>query len=782
MPEREDLLAAIRAIEAQRDILGAAAVETTVGPLRARLAALGDALSAPPPSPEGERKQVTVMFADLSGFTTLSETADAEDVRNLVNSCFERLGSIATRMGGYIDKFIGDELMVLFGAPRSLEDHASRALLAALEMRDALVVFNGEHAALRSNPLGMHFGINSGLVIAGGMGLEAKREYTVMGDPVNVAARLAAQAPTGSIFVGADTRRLVGPGFQFDERGALTLEGRAQKVDVFELTSLTEAAHTTRQRQTATALVGRSDELRTLQDMFDSVAAESRSRSVAIVGPAGIGKSRLFEEFRTWASTERPEALLRVGAALPHTSTTPYHLVADLIRGALDVRELDAAAAIRGRLDERLHDLNIDDTSTGDALAMVLGIESDAATADIAPRARRARITSAIVNVVRAIGTRSPVVLAFEDLHWADIQSIELLKDLSAELKESRILFLTLTRPITDDDAKAREVEAQLLSAANARIVLDELGSESCVELVRALAPGLEAWPDALQTIIRKGQGNPFFVQAIVGTLVDQGIVVHDENSGQVSVSGAIDDVTVPDTVWGVLAERIDRLSADNKQALQMAAVIGLVFWEGLLGDLTESGASLDAGLRSLEERALIDSVGPAAFDGDWEWTFRHMLVHEVAYAGMLKSVRRSAHLRVGNWLEQRADDRREELAPLLSYHFGRGEDWAKAAEFAEVAAGRAARIYANREAAAAYRQAVEALTMVPPDAATQRRTIELALKFSSVALDVPADEVLPVLERAKALAQELGDGELILRVQGGIGAYLWVKTSRRRF
>ncbi len=783
MSERDDLLAAIRAIEAQKDILGAAAVESTVGPLRARLVALGDAPTAAAPSPEGERKQITVMFADLSGFTTLSETADAEDVRNLINSCFERLGSIASRMGGYIDKFIGDELMVLFGAPRSLEDHASRALLAALEMRDALVVFNTEHPALRSKPLGMHFGINSGLVIAGGMGVEAKREYTVMGDPVNVAARLAAQAPTGSIFVGADTRRLVGPGFEFGERGSLTLEGRAQPVEVFELTAMREAAHTTRNRQTGTALVGRTDELRSLQDMFDSVATEGHSRSVAIVGPAGIGKSRLFEEFRTWASAERPEAVLRVGAALPHTSTTPYHLVASLIRGALGVSELGAPGEVRGRLVDRLRELNVDAESTADALATVLGIESDETpAAGMAPRARQARITSAIVNVVRAMAARSPAVLAFEDLHWADIQSLQLLKDLSAELGESRVLFLTLTRPITDDDARAREVEGQLLSAANARIVLGELGSESCVELVRALAPGLETWPDAIQTIVQKGQGNPFFVQAIVGTLIDQGVIVRDEEGGRVSVSGSIDSVSVPDTVWGVLAERIDRLSAEHKQALQMAAIIGRVFWEGLLGDLTSADGSLEVGLRSLEERAFIDSVGPAAFDGDWEWTFRHMLVHEVAYASMLKSVRRTAHLRVGNWLEQRAVERREELAAPLAYHFARGEDWAKAAEFAEVAGERAARIYANREASAAYRQAVEALSMLPPDPVTQRRMIELALKFSSVALDLPADEVLPVLERAKELAQELGDGELTLRVSGGVGAYLWLKVFRRRF
>ncbi len=769
--ERDDILAAIRAIEAQMSLLGQAAVEATTAPLRARLAALGGGAA---PVPEAERKQITVMFADLSGFTALSETADAEDVRNLINACFERLGTVATRFGGYIDKFIGDELMVLFGAPQAMEDHASRALLAALGMREALSAFNTEHAPLRRKPLGMHFGINSGLVIAGGMGLEARREYTVIGDPVNVAARLAADAPTGTIFVGAETRRLVGPGFAFDARGALALDGRAQPVDVFELTAVIETAQTTREPHAETAFFGRADEFHALQGLLGDVTESRRPRSVAVVGPAGIGKSRLLSEFQRWVSAERPGVVLLTGAALPHTFTTPYYVIADLIRRSLGIRESDPPADIRSRLDASLRQLGIDDPEACAALATIMAIESDSGPLrDLAPRERRARISKATVNVVRSMATLSSLVLAFEDLHWADDQSIELMKDLFTELSDSPILFVTLTRPIADDDARAREVEAQLPPATHMRLVLAELRDETSVEFVHALVPGLDASAEVVRTIVRKGQGNPFFVQAIIGTLLDRGILVRGGPGEGTSVRGAIDEVSVPDTVWGVLAERIDRLGADQKHVLQMAAIIGRVFWAGLVGELAGIPV-ISAGLQSLHERDFIEPLGPAAFDGDWEWTFRHVLVQEVAYAGMLRAVRRAAHLRVGTWLEQRVGERRGEYAPLLARHFELGEDWRKTAEFAEEAGERAARLFANREARAAYRQGLDALALLPPEAATQRRMIDVTLRLAQVSFYSPTEDILRALDAAKSLAQGLADETRELRVMTATATWLY--------
>ena len=722
------------------------------------------------------------MFADLSGFTTLSETADAEDVRNLVNTCFERLGTVATRLGGHIDKFIGDELMVLFGAPQAMEDHASRALVAALEMREALGAFNEEHAHLAANPLGMHFGINSGLVIAGDMGPEARRDYTVMGDPVNVAARLAAQAPTGSIYVGADSRRLVGPGFEFNSRGAFTLAGREQPVEVFELDAISGTAPTTRSVHAETALFGRADELRTLRELLDDVAGEQRPRSVAIVGPAGIGKSRLLAEFQRWATAERPEVVLLAGSATPHTSMIPYHLIADFIRRLLDVRESETPADIRSHLDTRLRQIGIDDPAQLEAIAMVLAVESETGRLkDVDPHERSKHLSMAVVNIVRSMASLSPLILALEDLHWADDQSIDLIEKVLAELVEGPILFLTTTRPIADQDENKGERGATALFTADASLVLGELQDEVSVQLVHALAPGLETSPDVVQTIVRKGQGTPLFVEAIVGTLFDQGVLAGGSAGEGTSVQGAVDDVSVPDTVWAVLAERIDRLGADQKQALQMASIVGREFWDGLVGELTGM-PEIDTRLRSLEEQAFIESVGPATFDGEWEWTFRHVLVQDVAYAGMLRAVRRAAHLRVGAWLEQRAGERRGEFAPLLAYHFERGEDWQRTAELAEESGDRAAHLFANREAGLAYRQGLEALALLPPEPTIQRRMVELTLKFATVGVGFPTEELLPALETAKTLADELADDALAQRVWGASTTLLWLKYSGRGF
>lgn len=776
MSARNDILAAIQAIEGQRELLGDAGVEAAIASLREQLATLGASLA---PAAEAERKQITVMFADLSGFTKLSETADAEDVRNLVNACFESLGAVATRFGGYIDKFIGDELMVLFGAPQAMEDHASRALLAALEMRHALVTFNHEQR-LEDAPLGMHFGINSGIVIVGGMGLEARRGYTAMGDPVNVAARLAAQALTGAIFVGADTRRLVGSGFEFEARGSLTLEGRAQPVEVSELSAVHDTAQTTRNVPAEAPLFGRAAELHSLQAALDRVLGRGRPRSVAITGPAGIGKSRLLGELKRWVDTERSNVSLLTGSSLPHTSTTPYHLVADLIRRSIDVRESEMPSDIRDRLDARLRDLGIDDAATHDALATVMAIEADgSALRAMAPRALSERISAAVAELVRSRAVHSPLVLAFEDLHWADIHSINLIKDLSNELSTSPVLLVFLTRPITDDDATRRTAEAELLSAADVRLELAELHGDSCVELVHALVPGLDAFPEVVDTIVRKGQGNPFFVQAVVNTLIERGVLVVGDAYTNASVCGTIDDASVPDTVWGVLADRIDRLPADQKQALQLAAIIGRVFWEGLLADL--AGIPIDAGLHSLEERAFIESLGPAELNNDWEWAFRHMLVHEVAYSGMLRSVRREAHLRVAAWLEPRAGERRVEYAPLLAYHYERGENWAKTVECAEEAGDRARQLFANREAGAAYRQALDALARLPPDPETQRRQVNVTLNLAKVTFESVID-VLPALEAAESLAQQLGDDALAKRVKAATTNLLWSNYSREGF
>ena len=288
MSESEELRAAIAQLESQRLALGGAATDAAVAGLKEKLAQLGgDA----PAHAEGERKQVTVLFADLSGFTTLSEIIDAEDARNLVNAFFQRAGQVVLRYGGYIDKFIGDELMALFGAPIALEDHAARALYAALEIVADLESFNEDSPLLREHRLAIHVGVNSGLVVTGGIGALEKRQYTAMGDAVNVAARLVSKAERGKVLVGRSTHRLTSGRFEFAELGEMELKGRAQGETVYQLLRAISDPPALRSFRSH-SMVGREFELGALVKAFEEAHAERQPRSVAVIGPAGIGKSQ----------------------------------------------------------------------------------------------------------------------------------------------------------------------------------------------------------------------------------------------------------------------------------------------------------------------------------------------------------------------------------------------------------------------------------------------------------------------------------------------------------
>lgn len=779
--ERDDLLQAIHTIEAQRHLLGQAAVEAATGPLLARLAALGDDGDTPE---EAERKQITVVFADISGFTALSESADAEDIRDLINACFERVGAVAVRLGGYIDKYIGDELMVLFGAPHSMEDHAARALRAALEMREAMTAFNTEHAALSSRPLDLHFGINSGLVVAGSVGAQAQREYTVMGDTVNVAARLAGEAPGGAIFVGQDTCRLVGRGFMFSSHGAISLHGRSEPVQVFELMAVDEsgpaAIRPDGAANASTVLFGRAEQLTAVQRLMEEVIAAHGTRSAAIVGAAGIGKSRLLQEIQEWAASRHPEAVTLTGAGLPHTTMQPYRLFIDLLGRSLEIRSTESPADVRARLQAWLERYGITAPEVLDGLAVMLGIDVGAGAASMAPRERRQQILTAIVALMRAVATVTPVLIAFEDLHWADQQSLELIRDLRAALDDVPVLLLLLSRPLTDTSVLVQDTAARLLSHADVVIDLGEFDEAMSADFVRALAPGIEAWPELVRTIASKSQGNPFFARSILGSLMDQGILSVGPD-GTLRLRGAVGNVSVPDTVWSVLAERIDRLDPEHKRALQSASIVGPIFQQRLVGDLA-SAPQIASELEDLHTRDFVEPRGAAELAGDWEWAFRHALTQEVAYSGMLRSVRRAAHRRAATWLREHAGERRADLAALLAYHYERGEDWPSTAEFAEEAGDHASQIFANHEATAAYRQTLHALAQLDPGPEPQLRIVEVTLKLAGVSLESPSEEVLPLLEAAKDIAIQLDDGGLQLRVETATRLWLWTKYSRRGF
>ena len=771
MPESDDLRAAIAALEAQRDIMGEAALELAVSSLRRQLL---DLERPPEPVKGAERKQVTVMFADLSGFTALSEKTDAEEVRNLVNACFERLGEVVTRYGGYIDKFIGDELMVLWGAPVAMEDHASRALYAALDILTTLASFNEERPELREQPLSLHIGMNSGLVVTGAIGTEMRREYTVMGDPVNVAARLVGRAQGGEVLVGVSTRRLAGEHFEFDDMGVMELKGRSMSQQVFRVLRARSDDKGVGHRRLLTPMIAREAELATIQDAYHAVTAKGQPRSVAFVGPAGIGKSRLLAEFESWLESTQDKAQLLSGAALPHMTGTPYFIVGDLLRGWLSVKETDSGVEIRRRLEVALTEAGVETTEVLHALAAIVAVEYEEGSFEaLSPEERRDRIFSAFVTFVTALAARSPIVLAFEDLHWADDLSLDLLEHVFADLGDAPVLFFTLTRPILDATTRARQLESRLPPEIHTTIILPELGEGASNELVAAIAPGLST--DIVQTIVQKGQGNPFFIEEIIATLIDQGVLTR--HNGGVFATRSISDVTVPDTVWGVLAERIDRLPAAEKLVIQSAAIVGRIFWEGLVAEL--AGLRPRDALVTLNDRDFVHQVGPAAFAEDWEWLFRHVLVQEVAYSSLLLETRKAGHLRAAAWLERWCGDRRNEFSTLLAHHYQHGEEWAKSAECAELAGDRAASLFAHREARASFFQAIDSLSRLN-DADARLRQVDVTLKLARVAYFSATEDVWRVLEAARQIADETGDEERSLRVITAMAAWLYMAGRAR--
>jgi class 3 adenylate cyclase/tetratricopeptide (TPR) repeat protein len=767
VPDADSLQAAIEAVEDQRarGALDEASASTVLATLRAQLEV------SEPPQPTAERKQATVLFADMSGFTLLSEQTDAEELRTLVNQCFDTLGEVIAQHGGHIDKFIGDEVMVLFGAPMAMEDHAARALHAALELHKRFSDFNDRHLTLRANPLTLHTGINSGLVVAGSIGTGTKREYTVIGDPVNVAARLVAQAAPGEVLAGEQTRRLAGDEFNFEELGNVALEGRTRAEKVYRLLGI-KGRSTPEPVSPRRAMIGRRKEFARLQEAVAAVARDKRAHVVAVIGSAGIGKSRMRDELRVWLQHEHVDLTVLEGAALPRMTSTPYYVIADLLRNLLGVSQADSSASIRLQLEALLRDVGADGVETAHALAAILAVDyEDSELTRCSAEERRSRIFTALTAFVRRLAQRTPTLLLLNDLHWVDELSLGILEHLFMDLQDAPVLIITFTRPVLDPGAKLRQVEARMTGDEYTPIVLRELDDGSSRELLLSLARGLDRWPVAVDAIMQKAQGNPFFIEEIVRSLVDASVLIASD--GGIRVAGSLDHVSVPDTVWGVLAERIDRLPASEKTAIQSAAIIGRVFWQGAVRELTRRDCAGELGM--LRDREMVDRIGPAPFAEDWEWRFYHALVQEVAYSSLLHEKRKHGHLSAARWLERSVGDRLKEYSTLLAHHYDLGEDWEKTADYSEVAGDRAVSLFAHREAKDAYIQALDALARLPADDEVRRRQIGITLKLGRAASYLPSEDVHDRLQHARKIAEDLGDPERQLRVDTALALWLYV-------
>ena len=661
--------------------LAAALVALPANAATARVQAGADAVE--------ERRVVTSLFADVSGFTTLADMLEPEELHEVIAPVISGLAEIAERYEGFIAKYAGDALLVFFGAPISHEDDPERAVRVALEMHAALPSFVTQLPE-GAKDLTLHIGINTGRVVAGRFGGDERSDYSILGDAVIVAQRLESVAGSGDTFVGESTYELTKDHFRYESLGEMQLKGKLRAVKAWRLLGERRSVAISGEGldRPAYPLVGRSEELATIWAVLDRLAT-GRSGTVTICSEPGVGKSRLLREVREQASDMGVRWYQ--GRSVSYGSAVAYHPWTDLIRQVTHARAEDDTASASARLDVALEGAEPARAPFG----VLLGLDTEGETPH--PEAFRQAMRRGAAAWLRSLSSKGPIVLSFEDVHWSDGPSIDLIADLQAALADRPILFLLTSRPEGAGRLGAVRSRATLATA----IDLQPLEASAVRELV-ALVLGGTPPIELLATATERSGGNPLFVGEIVRALQERGDVVH--TAGRWRMRSGWDGTDVPDSVERVLASRIDLLPAAETNVIQLAAVVGRVVPLRLANRLVEQIDGGESALEQLVARRLLDRT---VWVGDPAVMFSHALVQEVAYSRLLKRHRTELHRRVAASIEQEwgtGDD----VVDLLARHLYLGEAGEQAMHALVRAGNRARDLYANDEAVLHLRRARE--------------------------------------------------------------------------
>ena len=670
--------------------------------------------------PDADRREVTLLFADLTGFTSLAERLDPETVRTFQNALFAAMARAVTHFDGFTEKFVGDAVMAVFGAPRAHEDDPVRALQAALEMLRHIGDLNVQWAPHLGRAVTLHIGVHTGPVVAGSLGSAAGGSYAVTGDTVNTASRLLSAAEPGTVLVSDATHALTRHRFTFEPAGELTPRGRAQALTVHRLVAAREDARSARgltEIGLSAPLVGRDAALEQLELAVKRMQ-QGRAQVVCVVGEAGSGKSRLLCEFLARLDTVGLLAGTAVRRADCSSLGEPtYGVFGALFREAYRVDDRDTLDVARDKLQRGLQTLGAD-ADEADAVTQVLhyllGIQEDQPR-DIEPEQLQRQITLAARALLERRTAQQPLMLVIDDLQWADAASVDLLCELADQLADQPLLLLFAQRP-----------DARALRAMRTEPTAIRLGPLADAE-TRALADHLlGASPGAALQAVRdlvvaRAGGNPLFVEEIVRSLAARGLLVRRGDRWE-CVAPRCDAVDVPATLYGLLLSRIDALSGADKRTLQEAAVLGAEFDAELLHAVASEPGSIDVALQRLAVADLLRSAGA-------RWRFTHALLHEVVYRNLLLTRRTELHQRAGLALEASRDSalhgpQRIAVLAALGHHWSLSPDKVRGALYQLEAGDWARAVYANDDAIRHYELALGTLAeaKAPTDAAAARR------------------------------------------------------------
>jgi len=539
-----------------------------------------------------ERRPLTILFADIAGSTTIAEKLDPEDWTELVQRAFGRLNAIAARYDGTVARLMGDGVLVFFGAPVAHEDDPERAVRCGLDMVREIEALgadpHGHHV-----PLQVRVGINTGPVVVGMVGSDIAHEYTAMGDAVNIAARMQASAPPGGVLITAATYKFVAPLVEATDAGRLELKGKAEAVHGYQITALKRGAVSTRGlgADVHSTMIGRDVQLGRLREGF-AIARARQGRVASILGEPGIGKSRLLAELRAHVMATDPTSSWIEARCLSYGRSLPYNLVGDLVRSAIGVAPMAEEPETRTALERRTKELFGAEWRDayiylGHLLSIQLSAEERGHMSALDVETLK-RYTSSVIGLIKGIAAGGPVVLALEDLHWADGPSIDLLLGLMP-LANELPLFMVATSRFDRESEGWRLIAAvrDLFGDALIEIKLDPLSGADTRTLVANLLH-LESLPkETREHILTKAEGNPFFVEEVIRMLIDRGAIERRDDQWVATARAA--DVEIPDTLQGLLLARIDRLPPESKRTLRVAAVIGRQFGVTMLERLLEA-------------------------------------------------------------------------------------------------------------------------------------------------------------------------------------------------
>jgi len=703
---------------------------------------------------EGERKQVTVLLADLKGSMELLADRDPEEARKILDPVLEMMIDAVHRYEGTVNQVMGDGIMALFGAPLAHEDHAVRACYAALRMQESVKRYADGVRREEGVTIRIRVGLNSGEVVVRAIGSDLHMDYTAVGQTTHLAARMEQLAEPGTAVLTSATLALAEDFVQVKSLGPMRVKGLSEAIEVYELVDANPArlrfhAHAARG---LTKFVGRTSEISHLAEALD-LARGGRGQVVAVVGEPGVGKSRLFWEF---AHSHRTDGCLVIEAAsVSYGKATTYLPVIELLRGYFQIEPRDDTRKIREKVTGKLFSLDRALEAALPALLALLDVPvEDESWMRLDPPQRRQRTLDAVKRLLLRESHVQPLVVIFEDLHWIDGETQAVLDGLVESLPTARMLVLVNYRPEYQHLWGSKTYYRQLR--------LDALPTASAEELLEALLGSDPSLGPLLRLLIERTEGNPFFLEESVRTLVETTVL--EGAPGAYRLTRAPAGLQMPATAQAIVAARIDRLDSEDKRLLQAASVIGkdvpLALLEAIV-DLPESGLR-----QSLARLQAAEFLYETRLFPEVEYTFKHALTHEVTYGGLLQERRRTLHAQVVDVIERTSAERLEEHTERLAHHALRGELWEKAFGYLRQAGARAMSRLAPREAVPLFEQALEALRRLPETENTIDQAIDTRLQLrASLFILNEHGRVRQLLDEAAALAEKRGDHRRLSRV-----------------